>query len=414
MHSRKYLDSRGFGLGTGLALLPPMRVVGIPLRADDNRRCPEPDFGWSSDMADDWDDEQGSRESRRRRRREAREQRREERDTGRAGRRPPPNREEAAYRLARRRANLKFSFVTHFVCYASVCFFLLMVAGFRAAFVVALAWGIGLVMHYFAAIVGPDLRRRLIDSEVSREIATSRPEARRSLEDKHARSLEQLSASIAHEIRNPITAAKSLVQQMGEDPSSRENVAYANVALEELDRVERSISHLLKFAREEELHVGALRVAEVVDSALETFRDRITRLGVSVTRELGGEGVMAGDAEKLRRVLINLTGNALDALEEARTPAPRIQVMSGEDLAGREVWLRVRDNGPGIAPEMLARVFSPFYTSKSSGTGLGLAISKKLVDAHGGSIEVHSTPGQGTEFLLTFPKHAVSDRAPAR
>ena len=238
--------------------------------------------------------------------------------------------------------------------------------------------------------------------------------ARRSLEDKHARSLEQLSASIAHEIRNPITAAKSLVQQMGEDPSSRENVAYANVALEELDRVERSISHLLKFAREEELHVGALRVAEVVDSALETFRERITRLGVSVTRELGGEGVMAGDAEKLRRVLINLTGNALDALEEARTPTPRIQVISGEDLAGREVWLRVRDNGPGIAPEALARIFSPFYTSKSSGTGLGLAISKKLVDAHGGSIEVHSTPGQGTEFLLTFPKHAVSDRAPAR
>jgi len=123
---------------------------------------------------------------------------------------------------------------------------------------------------------------------------------------------------------------------------------------------------------------------------------------------------MAGDAEKLRRVLINLTGNALDALEEARTPDPRIQVVSGEDLAGREVWLRVRDNGPGIAPEVLARIFSPFYTSKSSGTGLGLAISKKLVDAHGGSIEAHSTPGQGTEFLLTFPKHAADGRARAR
>jgi signal transduction histidine kinase len=123
---------------------------------------------------------------------------------------------------------------------------------------------------------------------------------------------------------------------------------------------------------------------------------------------------MAGDAEKLRRVLINLTGNALDALEQAGTPSPCIQVISGEDLAGREVWLRVRDNGPGIEPEALARIFSPFYTSKASGTGLGLAISKKLVDAHGGSIEVKSTPGQGTEFLLTFPKHAAAGRAPAR
>jgi signal transduction histidine kinase len=361
-------------------------------------------------MPDDWDDEGDARERRWERRRAEREQRRAERK----GRRSPPDREEAAYRLARRRANLKLSFVTHFVAWASVCFFLLMVAGFRAAFIVALAWGIGLVLHYFLAIVAPELRRSLIDREVSREVETTRPVARRSLEDKHARSLEQLSASIAHEIRNPITAAKSLVQQMGEDPSSRENVAYANVALEELDRVERSISHLLKYAREEELQVGELQVAEVVDSALETFRDRITRLGVVVTRELGGEGVMRGDVEKLRRVLINLMANALDSLEESRTQGPRIQVISGEDLAGREVWLRVRDNGPGIAPEMLPRIFNPFHTSKSSGTGLGLAISKKLVDAHGGSIEVHSSPGQGTEFLLRFPKHAVSDRARAR
>ena len=66
----------------------------------------------------------------------------------------------------------------------------------------------------------------------------------------------------------------------------------------------------------------------------------------------------------------------------------------------------MRDNGPGISPEKLARIFSPFYTSKTSGTGLGLAISKKLVDAHGGSIEAVSTPGRGSEFLLTLPKQA--------
>jgi len=362
-------------------------------------------------MRDDSEDCEDSRARRRKRQREAREQRRAARGAHREGRRPPLSPEQAAYRAARRRANLKLSFVTHLVAYASVCFFLLMVAGFRAAFIVALAWGIALVMHYFAALVAPELRRRLIDSEVNREIETSRPLERRSLEDKHARSLEQLSASIAHEIRNPITAAKSLVQQMGEDPSSRENVAYANVALEELDRVERSISHLLKYAREEELQLCELRIAEVVDSALETFRERITRLGVKVARELGGEGSLMGDAEKLRRVLINLIGNALDALEEARTPRPTLELASGEDLAGREVWLRVRDNGPGIDPEKLARIFSPFYTSKASGTGLGLAISKKLIDAHGGSIEAISTPGQGSEFLLTLPKQAGAGRA---
>ncbi len=388
-----------------------MRVVGIPLRADDNRRCPEPDLGWSADMRDDWEDRDDARARRQDRHREAREARREARRERREGRSSGASPEPAAYHHARRRANLKFSFAVHFVAYASVCVFLLMVAGFRAAFVVALAWGIGLVMHYFFAIVAPDLRRRLIDDEVSREVETSRPRERRTLEDKHARSLEQLSASIAHEIRNPITAAKSLVQQMGEDPSSHENVAYANVALEELDRVERSISHLLKYAREEELQLCELRIAEVVDSALETFRERIAKLGVVVTRELGSGGAMRGDPEKLRRVLINLIGNALDAFEESRTPKPSLRLTAGEDLAGREVWLRVRDNGPGIEPEKLARIFSPFYTSKASGTGLGLAISKKLVDAHGGSIEASSTPGQGSEFVLTLPKQAGAGSA---
>jgi signal transduction histidine kinase len=388
-----------------------MRVVGIPLRANDNRRCPGPDLGWSLDMHDDWEQWEERRRRRRERRREAREQREDAREAKREQRRPSESREQAAYRLARRRANLKLSFLTHLVSYLSVCFFLLMVAGFRAAFIVALAWGIGLVMHYFAALVAPELRRRLIDSEVSREIETTRPKERRQIAGEHARSMEMLSASIAHEIRNPITAAKSLVQQMGEDPSSRQNVTYANVALEELDRVERSISHLLKYAREEELHLEDLRLSEVLDSALETFRDRVARLGVSVTRELGGEGVMVGDAEKLRRVLINLLGNALDALEESRTRGPRIQVISGEDLAGRSVWLRVRDNGPGMTPEQLAKIFDPFYTSKAAGTGLGLAISKKLIDAHGGSIEASSTPGKGSEFLLTFPKHASAERA---
>ena len=191
---------------------------------------------------------------------------------------------------------------------------------------------------------------------------------------------------------------------MEEDPTSRENTEYARVALEELQRVERSVSHLLRFAREEEIEIRDLRFAELIDSALETFRDRIQRLGVRVESEIDTEGSMRGDAEKLRRVIINLLGNALDALEESGTQDPLIQMLAGENLAGTELWLRVRDNGPGIDPEALHKIFSPFYTSKTSGTGLGLAISKKLVDAHGGSIEAHSSPGNGTEFVLVFPK----------
>ncbi len=80
----------------------------------------------------------------------------------------------------------------------------------------------------------------------------------------------------------------------------------------------------------------------------------------------------------------------------------------GENLAGTEVWVRVKDNGPGIDAEAQRKLFSPFHTSKAGGTGLGLAICRKLVDAHGGSIEVSSAPGSGAEFLLIFPKTRTS------
>jgi signal transduction histidine kinase len=312
--------------------------------------------------------------------------------------------EERAYREARHRANARLGFYMHLIAYLSVCVLVLFVAGFRPAFIMGLAWGIALAFHYFGAVAAPDLRNRLIRREVSREVAQSVPTERRNIEGRHARSLEELSASIAHEIRNPITAAKSLVQQMGEDPAAHDNVGYAKIALDELDRVERSISHLLKFAREEDVHISDLRMVDVLDSALETFRDRFARLGVEIEREIDTEGSMRGDPEKLRRVIINLVGNALDAFEEAGTPNPTLRVLAGENLAGSELWVRVIDNGPGLDPASLNKIFSPFYTSKETGTGLGLAISKKLVDAHGGSIEAHSRPGDGTEFVLTFPR----------
>jgi signal transduction histidine kinase len=310
--------------------------------------------------------------------------------------------EEEAYAEAQRLANRKVGFVSHLVPYLATCTFLLLVAP-RAAMIVAMAWGIGVACHWFG-VVAPTLRKRWIDQEVDRRLNRTVSKERRVLEGQHARSLEELSASIAHEIRNPITAAKSLVQQMGEDPASQENVEYARVALEELDRVERSISHLLKFAREEALRLADVRISDVLDSALESFRDRIARSGVKVERSFDDRGTLRGDPEKLRRVALNLIGNALDALEQGGTRAPALEVATGENLASTEVWARIRDNGPGMDREALSKIFRPFYTSKPEGTGLGLAITKKLVEAHGGTIEAQSAPGAGTEFVVALPK----------
>jgi two-component system sensor histidine kinase PilS (NtrC family) len=154
-------------------------------------------------------------------------------------------------------------------------------------------------------------------------------------------------------------------------------------------------------------------MADVVESALALCQDRIARARVELRREIDGEGLLRGDGEQLRRVVANLLGNALDALEAGRTPAPRIDVALGENLAGTEVWVRIRDNGPGLNAEALAKLFRPFHTTKEGGTGLGLAITRKLVEAHGGTIEAHSEPGAGAEFLVTLPKQGPAQPRPA-
>lgn len=320
--------------------------------------------------------------------------------------------DEAHLRAARRAVARKMGFLAHLVPYATVCVFLLFVAGFRPAFVVALAWGIPLALHYYFAIAAPRLREELLRREVAPTPApapaTPAARERGGAEAEHARHLERLSASIAHEIRNPVTAAKSLVQQMGEDPGATENLEYAKVALQELERVERSVSHLLRFARDEALERRPVEADAVLDSALEVLRDRIEGLGVRVARQRGGAEPFEGDAEKLRRALVNLLRNALDAFEEAETPDPVLRLETGRNLAGSAVWIAVRDNGPGMDEDRLARAFQPFYTSKPGGTGLGLALARKTVEAHGGELEADARPGEGTRFVLTFPRQQPS------
>ncbi|MGH7439533.1 MAG: ATP-binding protein [Polyangiaceae bacterium] len=310
---------------------------------------------------------------------------------------------------ARNLAGRKIAWLGHLIVYLGAGGFFLLVTNVFVTAIIMTCWGIGLAAHGFFAVAAPVLRRRW-SREIEVHPVDRAVEVRQGAEGRHARSLELLSASIAHEIRNPITAARSLVAQIGEDPAAPENAEYARVALEELDRVERSISHLLRFAREEEIVLADVRMADVLASSLETFQARIETMGVLVTQELDTPGDVRADPEKMRRVLVNVIGNALDALAEHATPGPRLDVAMGDNLAGTEVWIRVRDNGPGISADRLQQIFAPFVTSRARGTGLGLALSRKLVEAHGGTIEARSDPGSGAEITVTLPRRAGEPR----
>src|SRR5437016_10090379 len=263
----------------------------------------------------------------------------------------------------------------------------------------AFGWGIGLFSHYMGVFGSRALKERFFDPAVERELRRERA----TVETGKQASTDERSSSIAHEIRNPIAAAKSLVQQMGEDPTSVENVEYAKVALEELERVEHRVSHLLKYAKEEDYSFSLVNLANVVDSALTQLRAKLDSAKVAVSRNYIAGPTVKADAEKLRQVFANVVDNAIDAL--ATIPEGRRIDLFVENGNGRAT-VRVRDNGCGIAPEKVERIFNPFFTTKSQGTGLGMAISKKIVEAHQGAIEVTSDVGRGTEFTVTLPMPA--------
>lgn len=309
-------------------------------------------------------------------------------------------REEKVLRQARRRAMAEVGFYTHLMSYLGVMAFLALANLFTTSYPwfiwPALGWGIGLFAHYMAVFGSRMIRERYFDPAIEREVRREKIAAHT---DKQA-SIDELSATIAHEIRNPIAAAKSLVQQMGEDPASVENVEYGRVALEELDRVERRISHLLKYAKEEDYRFEPIRLAEVVDASLTQMRSKLDGAGVRIARHYIGGPTVYGDPEKLRQVFSNILDNAADALL-AVTEGRRIDLFV--ENGGRKATVRIRDNGTGIPAERIDRIFNPFYTTKEKGTGLGMAISKKIVEAHEGAIDVSSEPGHGAEFVVTLP-----------
>jgi len=311
-----------------------------------------------------------------------------------------------AYRRARRRASHEAGFYVHLMWYGIVIGSLLMVnlivsPSFEWWIFPAVGWGIGLASHFGTVYGWRWIHERVFEPAVQREVQREVTREKEVLRTEKQASLDELTASFAHEIRNPIAAAKSLVQQMGEDPISNENVEYAKVALDELERVERSVSHLLKYAKETDYSFENVGLASVLDHALTEMRAKLEANHVSVSRNYIGGPTVRADADKLRQVFTNVIDNAIDAME-SNTGERRLE-FGIRSLYPGTATVVIRDNGCGIAEDKLPKIFNPFYTTKKNGTGLGMGIAKKVMDAHSGRIEVQSKPGTGTEFRLSIP-----------
>ena len=213
-------------------------------------------------------------------------------------------------------------------------------------------------------------------------------------------ALGRMAATVAHEIKNPLSAIKSIAQVMREDESLKnEYERDLSLIVGETDRLSQSITQLLSFARKESPVVEALPVGELVQTSVDLFRANAREQGIDLNCTIDTDATLAGKSvSALRDVLSNLLLNALQA-----TPHGGEVVLSAAKSDG-ELLISVQDSGPGVPHDLRERIWEPFFTTRQRGTGLGLAIVRKRVQEVGGSASLGaSRNGHGALFHIRIP-----------
>jgi signal transduction histidine kinase len=304
---------------------------------------------------------------------------------------------------------------------------------------VAMGLGIALVWLFFYGVLRP-LRRMMADARrfsgggataaaaadepqdelravgdylraLMSDMADTRSNLERSrhqlLQSEKLASVGKLAASVAHEIRNPLTSMKmwlfSIRKIVGPDPELDHSF---DIVAEEMGRLESIVRNFLEFSRPPALKVHPQCVSEVLHKTLELAHHQIDekRIALQYDTATGLPQVMA-DREQLKQVFINLLTNAVEATPEEGRICVRA-ALEGDRQNGAMVVVRVQDSGPGIPEAVRRRVFEPFFTTKEHGTGLGLCIAAQIMGRHGGRLVLESATGQGTSFAVWIPTAA--------
>lgn len=211
----------------------------------------------------------------------------------------------------------------------------------------------------------------------------------------------QTVAMIVHEIRNPVSSVKvGLTALLKRDSLVGKDRGYVELAALEVSNLERIFHDLLDYSKPLEIHSEPQNINGVLDLALVQVSDDFDEMGVSLKREFAEELPRVNvDSGRLQQVFINILINARDAMKKGGT----IFMQTKKIAEKRMVCVEVADEGEGIAKNKLKRLFEPFYSTKDRGTGLGLPIVKRIVEAHGGSVEVQSKRGKGTKVVVELP-----------
>ncbi len=216
-------------------------------------------------------------------------------------------------------------------------------------------------------------------------------------------SIGRMAATIAHEIRNPLTSVKLNVQKMAEEESIAETIkAHLGLSLEGIDQIERFIKELLNFTRVPELSLERFPPEQVIEESLKMLRDVLAKKKVVVeTTYAEGLPPILVDGDKMRQVFLNIIRNAHEALEAGGKISIACDTI--EEGGRTKVRVRITDSGPGIPEKDRESIFEPFFSTKPSGFGLGLANARKIVEQHNGTIRVGKKRGPGGAFVILIP-----------
>jgi signal transduction histidine kinase len=217
-------------------------------------------------------------------------------------------------------------------------------------------------------------------------------------------AMGRLTAGVAHEVKNPLNAMAihlELLKQKLASPKPAAAAGHAEVIDREIKRLDDVVQGFLKFVRPEDVTFAPVRVAALAGSVVDAVAPEAAAAGVSVERAFGDTMLsVAGDETLLRQALLNLARNAIQA-----TPAGgRLRVACG--ARDDRVEIRVEDTGAGIPPENLPKIFDLYFTTRERGSGIGLSMVYRTIQLHNGDIDVESTVGTGTTFVIKLPRAA--------
>ena len=212
-------------------------------------------------------------------------------------------------------------------------------------------------------------------------------------------AIGELSANIAHEIRNPLASLKGSIEMLREDRVAKEQKErLTEIALKEMERLNGIITDFLMYSTPRAAEFSAFDLNLVLDDTLELLKNTASaRKDISITKNFDGPLFVNADRQKMHQVFLNLGMNALEAMPDGG----ELSVSTKRSSNSFEVVFK--DTGIGISQENLEKIFYPFFTTKNEGTGLGLAIAYRIIEEHKGKINVISNPGEGTVFKVIIP-----------